>query len=68
MNIELGTYKAYKDTAMTAGVSCWLMLEGEELQITQIDKENKKVLFKCGRDTDWMGFDRIKKCFVRVGE
>ena len=69
--MELGTYKAVKDVAMRTGNSAWMLMEGGEIEITQIDKERSKALcshyFGMGRiSSDWMHFSRINKCFVKA--
>lgn len=68
--MELGKYRAVKDVAMRTGNSAWMLMEGGELEVTQIDNERSKALwrheFSGGRaSTDWMHFSRLKKCFVK---
>jgi len=70
MEITLGTYKAVKDTSMQTGNSAWMLMDGGEIKITQIDKERSKVLFRYTFpsgyiSTDWMHFSRIRKCFTK---
>lgn len=68
MDITAGRYQAVKDTSMQSGVSCWLLPDGGEIELTQIDNCRKKALFVCGRDSDWISFNRIRKCFKKVSD
>ena len=69
--MELGTYQAVKDVAMQTGNSAWMLMDGGKIEVTQIDSERSKALFKIefsnGKTTsDWMHFSRFSKCFVHI--
>lgn len=66
--IELGKYRAYKYAAMDLAGAVFLLDEGGEIEVEQIDVKGKKVLVRCGRHIDWMHFSRIHKCFTRINK
>lgn len=38
----IGIYRAVKDVAMQTGGSAWLLMEGETLEVVQIDNDRKR--------------------------
>ena len=71
MEITIGTYQAVKDTSMQTGNSAWMLMGGGKIEITQIDNNNSKALFRHVFpggyvSTDWMHFSRIRKCFKKL--
>ena len=47
-------YKAKQDIPMRLGLSAFILPEGSELSIEQVDKQYRKVLVRVGRDIDWV--------------
>ena len=66
--MKTGIYQAVKDVAMQTGNSAWMLMGGGKIEVTQIDVEHSKALYKIewsgGRSSsDWMHFSRFSKCF-----
>lgn len=69
--MELGTYQAVKDVAMRLGKSSWMLMDGDKLEVIEIDDARKKALWRKdwpnGKSSfDWMEFSRFAKCFKKV--
>jgi len=67
MEISIGKYEAVKDCAMSLSGQHFLLMDGGNIEVEQIDSPASKALVRCDGIIDWMHFSRIKKCFKRSG-